>query len=118
MPLVRLETTEKVQPDRKASLCARLSALCAEAIGKPEEYQMAIVADGLTMLRSGKPGPAAFVDIRSIGGLTPRVNGVLSARICRLLEEELGIPGARVYLVMTDVRADDWGHDGGTFGGG
>ncbi len=118
MPLVRLETTEELAPDRKASLCAALSRLCAETIGKDEEYQMAIVADRVTMLRSGKPGPAAFVDVRSIGGLTPKVNVFLSERICRLLREELGIPGDRVYLVMANVRADDWGHDGGTFGAG
>ncbi len=116
MPLVRLETTEKLPPDRKASHCARLSRLCAEAIGKDEGYVMAVVADGAAMLFAGKPGPAAFVDVRSIGGLTPKVNQALSEKICRALEEELHLPGARVYLNMTDVRADHWGHDGGTFG--
>jgi len=116
MPLVRLEITEELHADRKASLCARLSALCAEAIGKPEEYQMAIVLDGLTIQRSGRSGPAAFVDIRSIGGLTRSVNQTLSERICRLLEEEFDIPGDRVYLNMTDVAGDHWGYDGSTFG--
>ena len=116
MPLVRLETTEKLQADQKAALCARLSAICAETIGKPEEYQMAVVLDGLTIQRSGKTGPAAFVDIRSIGGLTRKVNQVLSEKICRLLQQELGISGDRVYLNMTDVPGDRWGHDGTTFG--
>jgi phenylpyruvate tautomerase len=116
VPLVRLETTEKLEPDRRVSLCARLSKICAETIGKPEEYQMAIVADGLTVHFGGKPGPAAFVDIRSFGGLTPKVNQALSSKLCRLLEEELHVPSARVYLNMANVRADDWGHDGSTFG--
>jgi len=116
VPLVRLETTEKLQADRKASLCASLSALCAEAIGKPEEYQMAIVLDGLTIQRSGRPGPAAFVDIRSIGSLTRKVNQILSEKICHLLQQELDIPGDRVYLNMTDIPGDRWGHDGSTFG--
>ncbi len=116
MPLVRLETTEELEPPRKASLCAALSRLCAETIGKDERWVVALVSDGLAMRFGGAPGPAAFVDVRSIGGLTPKVNAALSQKICRLLEEELGIPGARVYLVMTDVRAQDWGHDGGTFG--
>ncbi len=116
MPLVRLETTEKLQPDRKASLCARLSRICAEAIGKDEQWVMAVVADAAAMLFAGKPGPAAFVDLRSIGGLTPRVNQALSERVCALLEQELHVPPARVYLNMEDVRADHWGHDGGTFG--
>ena len=116
MPLIRLETTEKLQGDRKASLCASLSALCAEIIGKPEEYQMAIVLDGLTILRSGRPGPAAFVEIRSIGGLTHKVNQSLSEKVCHLLQRELDIPGDRVYLNMTEIPGDRWGHDGTTFG--
>jgi len=116
MPLVRLEITEKLQAEQRASLCASLSVLCAETIGKPEEYQMAIVLDGLTMQRSGRPGPVAFVDIRSIGGLTRKVNQILSEKICRLLQQELGIPGDRVYLNMTDMPGDRWGHDGKTFG--
>ena len=78
---------------------------------------MAIVTDTVAIQHAGKPGPAAFVDIRSIGGLGPKVNQALSERICRLLEEELHVPAARVYLNMRNVPADDWGHDGGTFGG-
>jgi phenylpyruvate tautomerase PptA (4-oxalocrotonate tautomerase family) len=117
VPLVRLETTEKLPPDRKTQLCARLSRICAETIGKDERWQMAIVVDGLTVHFGGKPGPAAFVDIRSLDGLTPKVNQALSEKMCRLLEEELHVPAARVYLNMRNVPADDWGHDGGTFGG-
>jgi hypothetical protein len=44
------------------------------------------------------------------------VNRALSERICRLLEKALGIPGARVYLNMLDVAAQDWGYDGTTYG--
>jgi hypothetical protein len=32
------------------------------------------------------------------------------------LQEELGIPGVRVYLNMANVRGEDWRHDGGMFG--
>jgi phenylpyruvate tautomerase len=116
MPYIRLETTETIPADCKAPLCAKLSKACAETIGKPEEYQMAVVQDGLTIFRSGKPGPAAFVEIRSIGGLGPEVNRKLSERICQLLAESLRIPADRVYLNMRNVAASDWGHDGSTFG--
>lgn len=79
---------------------------------------MAVVQDGLAILRGGAPGPAAFVEVRSIGGLTPAVNRELSAKLCTILAESLGIPGERVYLNMLDVAPGDWGHDGVTFGGG
>ncbi len=117
MPFIRLETTETIPADRKAALCEKLSRTCAETIGKPEQYQLAAVVDGLTMRFGGKPGPAAFVDIRSIGGLTAEKNRKLSERVCRLLAEELKLPGERVYLNMLEVPGGSWGHDGETFGG-
>jgi phenylpyruvate tautomerase len=116
MPFIRLETTERLAPDVKNALCAQLSRLVAEGIGKPEIYVMAAVEDGVAMLHAGGVGPAAFADVRSIGGLSPKVNRALSERICRLLGERLSIPGERVYLNFTDVEAGRWGHDGTTLG--
>jgi phenylpyruvate tautomerase len=116
MPLIKLETTETVAAETKRNLCAKLSRLVAETIGKPEQYVQALVVDGVAMLHGGEPGPAAFVDVRSIGGLSTKVCDGLAAKICALLDRDLGVPGARVYLNFTDVSAAKWGHDGGTFG--
>ena len=115
MPLIKLETTATFDEPRRHALCGALSRLAAEVIGKPEQYVQTIVAGGLAMLHGGAPGPAAFVEVRSIGGLSAKVNRTLAARICGLLAEH-GIPGERVYLNFTDVSASAWGHDGATFG--
>jgi phenylpyruvate tautomerase PptA (4-oxalocrotonate tautomerase family) len=68
------------------------------------------------MLMSGKLGDAAFVDIRSIGGLTSEVNGKLSQQICKLLNDFLGMPQESIYLNFTEVEAGNWGWNGSTFG--
>ena len=68
------------------------------------------------ILMSGEPGDAAFVDIRSIGGLTADVNRKLSQQVCKLLNDSLGIPPDRVYLNFADVEAGNWGFNGSTFG--
>jgi phenylpyruvate tautomerase PptA (4-oxalocrotonate tautomerase family) len=116
MPLIRIETNQQLDAQQRQSLCQALSRTAAEVIGKPEQYVQAIVSHDLpVMLHGGKPGPAAFVDVRSIGGLTPKVNGQLAERICSLLAD-LGIPGPRTYLNFVDVAATGWGHDGATFG--
>ena len=116
MPYIKLEITQVVDPDIRRGLCERLSALCAKAIGKPEQYVQALVVDGVAMVHGGAAGPAAFVDVRSIGGLSAKVCQALAAQVCALLDRDLGVPGARVYLNFTDVAAAKWGHDGGTFG--
>ena len=68
------------------------------------------------MQMSANSGDAAFVDIRSIGGLTDDVNRRLSQNVCKLLNDALGVPPNRIYLNFTDVQASHWGWNGSTFG--
>jgi phenylpyruvate tautomerase PptA (4-oxalocrotonate tautomerase family) len=116
MPLLKVDTTERLDEEKKASLCAKLSSICAKTIGKPESYVMVVVSDGATMSLGGKPGPAAFADVRSIGGLSGKVNQILSEKICAALAEAAKIPADRVYLNFTSVDGADWGHNSSTFG--
>ncbi len=115
MPLLKLETTVVLPEDKRKSLLASLSKAVAGTIGKPEQYVM-VIASPAVMLMSGKPGEAAFVDIRSIGGLTKEVNGKLSQQVCQLLSDSLEIAPDRVYLNFVDVAGSHWGWDGNTFG--
>ena len=75
-----------------------------------------VVINPVAILMSGKPGPAAFVDLRSIGGLSDDVNRQLSQKIGSLLKETLGVPAERIYLNFSDVPAGNWGWNGDTFG--
>ena len=115
MPLLKLETNVALDEKKRAALLAGLSSIAAQAIGKPEQYVMVTVqSHGLLM--AGKPGDAAFVDVRSIGGLGGDVNRQLAQKICAALKEALGVPPDRVYLNFTDVAAGNWGWNGSTFG--
>jgi phenylpyruvate tautomerase PptA (4-oxalocrotonate tautomerase family) len=115
MPLLKLETTVALPEDKRKALLASLSKAVAGTIGKPEQYVLVTVSQ-TAMLMSGKAGDAAFVDIRSIGGLTDDVNRKLSQQLCKLLNDSLGLPSDRVCLNFTDVEASHWGWNGSTFG--
>jgi phenylpyruvate tautomerase PptA (4-oxalocrotonate tautomerase family) len=115
MPLLKLETTVTLADDKKQALLASLSKIVAGTIGKPEQYVMVVIS-AAAILMSGKPGDAAFVDIRSIGGLGGDVNQQLAQKIGGLLKESLGVPPDRIYLNFTDVAAANWGWNGDTFG--
>jgi phenylpyruvate tautomerase len=115
MPLLKLDTTVALTDDQRKTLLASLSKTLAEITGKPEEYVM-VTAGQSAMLMSGKPGDAAFVDIRGIGGLSGDVNRQLSQKVCRLLNESLGVPPNRIYLNFTEIEAGNWGWKGNTFG--
>ena len=115
MPLLKLETNVAIPEAKRAPLLSSLSKLVAQAIGKPEQYVMVTVGPA-ALLMAGKPGDAAFLDLRSIGGLSSEVNHQLSARLCQLLQQTLGIAPDRVYLNFTEVKAGNWGWNGETFG--
>ena len=115
MPLLKLETTVALSESKQDVLLAGLSKLVVEGIGKPEQYVMVTIQQS-PMQMSGKPGDAAFADIRSIGGLSGDVPKRLSRKVCELLKEQLGISSDRVYINFTDVKAANWGWNGSTFG--
>jgi phenylpyruvate tautomerase PptA (4-oxalocrotonate tautomerase family) len=115
MPLLKLETTIALSEEKEKALLASLSKIAAGTIGKPEQYVM-VTFSPATVLMSGKPGAAAFVDLRSIGGLDENVNRQLSEKICKILNESLGVPPDRIYLNFTEVPASHWGWNGDTFG--
>ena len=115
MPLLKLETTLALSEDKRKALLAPLSNLVAGTIGKPEQYVMVTIGQA-AMVMSGKPGDAAFVEVRSIGGLGGEVNRKLSQQICKLLSDSLGISSERVYLNFIDIEAGSWGWNGSTFG--
>jgi phenylpyruvate tautomerase PptA (4-oxalocrotonate tautomerase family) len=116
MPLLKLQLSTRLEEAQKASLLKDLSRLLSEGFGKPEQYVMVTLCEGAAMLMSGQPGPAAFADVRGIGGFGPGTNKALAAAICGCLAGKLGIPANRVYLNFTDVPAGNWGWDGDTFG--
>jgi len=98
----------------RGQLLAELSAIVAEEIGKPERYVMAALS-AASMIMGGRPGAAAFVELRSIGGLDPAVNRRLARRISSALEDRLGLAPDRVFLNFADVAATHWGWNGDTF---
>jgi phenylpyruvate tautomerase PptA (4-oxalocrotonate tautomerase family) len=115
MPLLKLETTAAIPEDKRKGLLSSLSKILAGTTGKPEEYVM-VTASQAAMVMAGRPGDAAFVDIRSIGALNADVNKMLSQQVCRIITNSVGISSERIYLNFTDVQADNWGWNGSTFG--
>src|SRR5262245_6742478 len=107
MPLLKLETTVAISEDKRNGLLASLSKAVAGTIGKPEQYVVVSISQA-AMVMSGKPGDAAFVDVRSIGGLSGEVNRKLSQQICKLLNDSLGIPPERAYVNFADVDASNF----------
>ena len=115
MPLMQIKTNVILPEKQREALLAPLSKLLAEHTRKPENYCM-VACEHAAMLFGGKPGPAAFVDIRGIGGLSRGVNAQLSAALAEQLKKMLGVSPERLYITFTEVAATNWGWNGELFG--
>jgi phenylpyruvate tautomerase len=114
MPYLKIQTNEALAAEQTAALLPRASRLVAELLGKPERYVMVAMVADTPMLFAGGDAPAAYLELKSIG-LPESLTGKLSAGLCSLMHEALGIDPERVYIEFHDAARAMWGWNGGTF---
>lgn len=115
MPLIQIKTSAPAPADR-GPLQREVSSQLAAQLGKPERYVMTLLESDVAMLFGGDDAPCCYVEVKSIGQLDGDQPRRISAAVCALLEQHLGVPSARVYIGFEDVPARLWGWDGSTFG--
>jgi len=116
MPLIRIQTPIAPDSDRVESLLATLSGKLSTQLGKPESYIMTAFEPGVAMTFGGSSDPTCFVEIKSVGTMSPDQTRAMSADFCETIEAEIGIPKQRTYIEFADARGAMWGWNGRTFG--
>lgn len=114
MPYLKIQTNHPVDDAARGALLARASALVAERLGKPERYVMVALEPPVPMLFAGDDAPAAFMELKSIG-LPETRTAELSAALCEMAEQTLGVERDRVYIEFSDAPRAMWGWNSGTF---
>ena len=113
MPFIDSKITVKMSEEKKEAIKAKLGA-AASIIGKPERYVMIGIDDEYTLYFAGnKLEKGAYVSVDIFGSSNSSASEEMTAKICEIFEEELGIPAANIYV---EYRATpDWGWNGGNF---
>jgi phenylpyruvate tautomerase len=114
MPLISVKTS--AQPGPSQALLGELSSTLASLLGKPERYVMTLLESAVPMTFAGDDAPACYVEVKSIGALDGDRTRQVSAAVCDLIEQHLGIPADRTYIGFEDVPGRLWGWNGSTFG--
>ena len=115
MPLLKIQTNTDISDSQNASLLERGTRIIVDVLEKPLGYVQVLAEGKQAIAFGGSSDPSAFVELRSLG-LPEGAPRKLSAAICALLEEELGISSKRVFINFFDMERADWGWDSGTFG--
>ncbi len=114
MPYFSIETNQSVDLATKQQLLKKTSAFMAELLGKPETYVMINIQPDTPLVFGGSDEPAAFVRLKSIG-LPQDCCPAFSEKICRHVEQELGVPKDRVFIDFKDLERSLFGWNGKTF---
>ncbi|SEQ23411.1 Macrophage migration inhibitory factor (MIF) [Lachnospiraceae bacterium NE2001] len=113
MPFVDSKITLKISDEKKEALKAKIGEAIS-IIGKPESYLMVGFEDDYTLYFAGnKLEKGAYVSIDVFGSVNSSQADQMTARICEIYEEELGIPGNNIYVEYRGTR--DWGWNGRNF---
>ena len=117
MPLINVYSSanppERGQADE---LLLGLSQVVSKVLGKPERYVMTCLTPTLGMTFGGTKEPACFVELKSIGQMSPAITRQLSAEICQRLQASLGVASDRIYIGFSEAQGHLWGWNGSTFG--
>lgn len=115
MPAIHIKTSAPLVGSTSIELLQKVSKMAADVIGKPEQYVMASLQSA-EMMMSGQNAAAAWIEVRSIGGLSSEVNKRMTQKFCALLKQGLGIAPERVYINYVDIKTENWGWNNDTFG--
>ncbi len=113
MPYLKIQTNLPLSQKAERTVLQTASALIASELSKPEEFVMLALQDNTHMLFAGSDDPVAFLELKAVG-LPVKKTRPLSAKLCKLIEEHLGIPPQRVYVKFIDVKHGMWGWKGDT----
>lgn len=117
MPLIKVQTSIAT-PDAAqiTNLLKQLSAALAKHTRKPESYVMTAFESAVPMTFGGTSDPTCYIEIKSVGSMTPDQTQSMSQDFCQQIEQALKVPVDRIYIEFADARGDMWGWNGATFG--
>ena len=114
MPYLKIQTNEVITSDLEQKLLREASLLVASELGKPEKYVMVNIEPTRPMLFAGSDAPTAYLELKSIG-LPESKTKILSAALCQLINNNIGISADRIYIEFADAPRSMWGWNSATF---
>ena len=113
MPMIEAKVTMQLPAEKRDVLKAEFGKSIS-IMGKPESYLMINLVDNQDLYFGGKKlDKGAYVEIKVLGSIDGGASVKMTARLCEILEKELGIPGNAVYVSYWGTA--NWGWNGGNF---
>lgn len=114
MPCIQTQVSVELTKEKEAVLTKRFGKAIELIPGKSESWLMLTFADRCRIaFRGDGETPAAFIEVKVLGGASRPVYEKMTAALTAILQEELGIAPDRVYIKYEST--EHWGWNGGNF---
>ena len=113
MPFINTKYSQTITPDEEEQIKSALGK-AVSVLGKTESWLMVGFEQECSLyFRGEKAEKLAFVDVSLYGRAEPSACDQMTAEICRIYGDVLGIPADHIYVKYTPT--DNWGWNGGNF---
>ncbi len=113
MPYIDSKITVSVPQEKRDNLKAELGKAIS-ILNKPESFLMLGFEDNYDLYMGGKKlDKGAYVEVKLFGNASSAAYEKMTEEICRIYEEQLGIPGNGIYITYSGIS--DWGWNGKNF---
>ncbi|MCR5791529.1 MAG: hypothetical protein K6G65_00020 [Lachnospiraceae bacterium] len=113
MPFIDSKITVPVAPQTRETIKTKLGQ-AVSLLGKSEAFLMVGMEDNYDLYMGGnKLDKGAYVSVSLFGNASSDAYSKMTGEICSIFNEELEIPGDKVYVTYHGVN--DWGWNGRNF---
>lgn len=110
MPFIDSKVTAALTEEKKESIKSELGKAIS-VLGKSENFLMIGFEENYDLFMGGKKLElGAFVSVKVFGQVNSAACQQMTGEICRIYQEQLGIPGQNVYVTYQGIA--DWGWNG------
>ena len=114
MPFIGSKVTVKISPEKEEIIKKSLGKAIELIPGKSETFLMVGFEDEYKLYLAGeKLEKGAFVEIKVFGRASKEAFDKVTSEVCKIYEEELGIPQNKIYIKYEEV--ENWGWNGKNF---
>ena len=108
MPFIDVKTNKQISKADEITLKEQLGRAIAILPGKSETWLMLEFKDSCRMYFHGSNAPCAMVQVQVFGKINPEACERLTAEVCRIMQDVLGIPVDSTYVKYEEVGLWGW----------
>ncbi len=113
MPFINTNYSSSITPEQEEKIKSALGK-AVSVLGKSESWLMVGFEPNCSLYFKGeKSEKIAFVEVSLFGSASRDACSKMTAEICGILGDVLGVPGDKVYVKYSPT--DNWGWNGGNF---